>query len=477
MVRYLNNKGKILLSPKFLAICSILLALCFILCLMVYPDKANSGPYLDSAHGNTSYGVNRTGLSSFNYSVANCAHCHEQHASIGGAEQAPNTGDDAGPDIYLLFQMLWGTGNPQRYEFCYGCHIGIGSLQSGGLNNYSYSYRAGGDTTTCPSSVSESFLFVTNAGVSQLNCGSNVGTSHMLRNIRNTISGSWNFPSDTNYVDPCSGCHNPHRAKRDPHLTGGSPTRTDGSGNLIVSSVSLPSMHSKDNNLWDLWGDQSGERMRDYSLTNGVPYCAPYRTTGSGTPDTARREPDGCSAVANACQTGPTDCTNGSRLFDTVTFCLDCHKNQLNSQIHGTVQAINWSASGNIHGLATSQNCCNYGDKKTPYPPDSNTDPNPYPNYVLSCLDCHEPHGSPNYYMLRQEVNGTHITNFMDSSYQVWDFCSACHQNIKTNAAIGSHAGVNSTATCQCHRHGFAALPKPADCTGLGCTGANVKVF
>lgn len=88
MERYWNNKGKILLSPKFLALCSILLALCIVLCLLLYPNTASSGPYLDSAHANTSYGVNRSGLSSFGYSIGNCAHCHEQHASIGGSEPA-----------------------------------------------------------------------------------------------------------------------------------------------------------------------------------------------------------------------------------------------------------------------------------------------------------------------------------------------------------------------------------------------------
>ncbi len=472
MVRYWNNKGKFLFPLKFLSLCSILLALCFILCLILYPQKASSGPYLDSAHG-SSYGVLRTSLSTppNNYGQGNCAHCHEQHASIGGEEPAPNTGDDAGPDAYLLYKMLWGTGNPQAYEFCYGCHIGSGSCQSGTGTCQSswgripdfalYSYRAGGDTSInclgAPYSVYDSFRFVQNDGSSRNNCGSNVGSSHMLRNIRNYLSGQWNFSSTTDYVNPCSGCHNPHRAQRDPHTSAGRFI-----GQKLPGVVSKPSDHSKDNNAWKLWGDDLGERMSDYALLNSSTYQALCRYPWSN-PCTSY-EPDG-SAVQN-----------GSNLFDTVTFCLDCHVNQLNSQIHGTVQAINWSASGNIHGLAPSQNCCNYGDKKPPYPPDSNTDPGPYPNYVLSCLDCHEPHGSPNYYMLRQEVNGTHITTFMDSSNHVWDFCSACHQNI-TNGAFGSHAGVNSTATCQCHRHGFAALPKPADCTGLGCTGANVKVF
>ena len=54
---------------------------------LLYPDKASSGSYLDSAHANTSDGVKRsaTGFPT-DYSQGNCAHCHEQHASITGAE-------------------------------------------------------------------------------------------------------------------------------------------------------------------------------------------------------------------------------------------------------------------------------------------------------------------------------------------------------------------------------------------------------
>src|SRR4030042_4610597 len=101
MARYGNNKGKILFSTKFLAFCSILLALCFILCLMLYPQKASSASYLDSAHG-SSYGVLRTSLSTppNNYGQGNCAHCHEQHSSIGGSEPVPNS--PAGPSKWCL---------------------------------------------------------------------------------------------------------------------------------------------------------------------------------------------------------------------------------------------------------------------------------------------------------------------------------------------------------------------------------------
>ena len=379
---YKSPKRGVKINAKLLAFCFMLCAGIFFNCI-VFSLKAHCEPYIDSAHGNTSYGVNRTGISSFNYSIGNCAHCHEQHASIGGAEPAPNTGDDAGPDNYLLFKDLW-ISPPQSNTFCFGCHTDVSSVQSSfSRTNYSYSYWAGGDTTLiCPGSVYESFQFVLNNGTSQSNCSSTNGSAHMLRNIRNYITNRWNFPTDNTYTNPCSGCHNPHRAKRDTHTTTG---RTDGSGYLILSSVSRPSQHSKDNNVWQLWGDQSGERMIDYG--GAIPYQAPYRYNS-----TTAYEPDGSTW------------TDGRNLFDTVTFCLDCHQNALSSQRLGTTTAIDWSATGDIHGLAPTDCSCDYGDKTSPYAEST--------NYVLSCLDCHEPHGSRNEYLLRPEINGTQIPIF-----------------------------------------------------------------
>jgi len=95
MKRYCNSKGR------------IFLALCFLLCtgiflLILYPDMASSGPYLSSAHGNSTYGVKRTATGfPTDYPQGLCAHCHEQHASIAGAEPAPDS--PAGPDYYLRF--------------------------------------------------------------------------------------------------------------------------------------------------------------------------------------------------------------------------------------------------------------------------------------------------------------------------------------------------------------------------------------
>ena len=406
-------------SFKFLLILSILVIVLFYI-KNVYtqppPPPPPPASYIISAHGNVSYGVNRTGLSSFGYSIGNCGHCHEQHASIGGAEPAPAGGN---PSKYALFKGLF---TDQTDTFCYGCHKDSGSEQSSMVPQYNYSHIAGGYTGTTPNDVKEAFQQT---------------SSHDLAAIQTFIRNKWNFDNTLGNNNPCSGCHNPHRAKRDHHSTSGTPTRTDGSGNLIISSVSRPIRHNKDNNVWDLWGDQSGERMRDYSLTNGVPYQSPYRYLSANT-----YEPDGSGTI-----------TNGSNLFDTVQFCLDCHSQSVGGSVN---IVINWGPIGNVHGLAPTTNCCNFGNKKAPFPADP-ASPTAYPNYVLSCLDCHEPHGSPNPRLLREEVNGTYVGTFSGTVY--WNFCSACHQNINTTPPY--HSGLTSGSSCPCHNHSVVA--------GVGC--------
>jgi hypothetical protein len=384
---------------------------------LLYPDKASSGSYLDSAHANTSDGVKRsaTGFPT-DYSQGNCAHCHEQHASITGAEPNPNS--PAGPDYYLLFMDLWI--NPSQSNlFCYGCHIGAGSLQSSWsrtLNYACYSYRRGGDTTlTCPASVYESFQFVTNGGASQSNCSSNVGSSHLIPDIRAFMAGKAGFPSTLAYINPCSACHNPHRAKRD-------------------YPCSQPGAHS---NLttWNVWGDDASERMN--ALTPN--YWAPLRVGGG-------YEPDGC--ITSACQ-------SGSNTPDYYSLCTDCHNTTFtiySNRLGRNLYQINWTSSaanGEFHGNKTRNDSSmtpEWGDLITPYKVGGVYQ---LTNYVLNCTDCHEPHGSPNEFLLRKTVNGTN-TSTIAGNGQWYYWCQTCH-------ILTTHQFINPTFNCfqggACHRH------------------------
>ena len=111
MTEHRNNKGRIIFSVVLIVFCSMLIALCYSL----YPDKADSGPYLNSTHGNTSYGVDRRTIDGVNlfpdYAIGNCAHCHEQHASVGGITTTPSK--------YVLFYDNYVS---QTDAFCFKCH-------------------------------------------------------------------------------------------------------------------------------------------------------------------------------------------------------------------------------------------------------------------------------------------------------------------------------------------------------------------
>ncbi|MEW6570404.1 MAG: hypothetical protein AB1390_04420 [Nitrospirota bacterium] len=373
----------------FLALSSLLLALSFIL-----PDSASSGPYLDSAHGNTSYGVNRTSLSTFGYSTGNCAHCHEQHASIGGSAPAP---DGTNASIYCLF---YNNHVSQTDNFCYKCHTDLSSLQTGGLINRSYSYRAGGYTSDTLNDILQAFSFTS------------PGSSHNLGNIRTFLTGkSWGYTSDSN---PCGGCHNPHRVQ-------GDPADLPNSAKSSVTRgwpVSRPSQHSTDNDAWGLWGDNlpaATERMSNYAT--GYRYQAPYRVGG------ATYEPDGSATQ------------NGSNLTDYVTFCQDCHLSSMTA--YGLSNTpINWE-TGDKHGkTAATATSGNYIDIDTPF---SNTYGG---QYVLACTDCHEPHGAPNLMLIRKEVNGTALAGtistltpvdctatYLAGNKYLGYLCNRCHKD------------------------------------------------
>jgi hypothetical protein len=420
---------------KLLALCSLLSAF-LIVSWILYPDKASSGSYLESAHGDDSIGVLRTSLSSSpnNYSRGNCAHCHEQHASIGGSEPAPNTGDDTGPDNYLLFKKLW-VSPAQSHEFCFGCHTEIGSYQSGGpIQNYSYSNKIGGDSSLiCPSSISQSFQFVNNSGTSigDNGCGSTVGSSHMLRDIRNLLRNNWGFSNNNDYVDPCSGCHNPHRAKK-------------------YYPTSLPSTHT-DLLTWNVWGES--EKMNTYTAF----YLPPCKY--SNTPN------------SNGCESGTEP--DASNLTNYVGLCTDCHNKTrviYSNRLDRDLYRINWDADGDFHGTRPRNDGSGdrsgddeWGDLLEPYKVGGAYT---YSNYVLSCTDCHEPHGSPNEFLLRKTINGVQ-EGVINGEGQWYNWCQDCHLvywNPPAPPGYSVHPPMDTDSDCfsggGCHRH----------CDGSGCT-------
>jgi hypothetical protein len=390
-----------------------------------YIIPAHAGPYLDSAHGDSAYGVKRS-ASGFpaDYPIGHCAHCHEQHARINGAEPAPA----GGPDDYLLFDENYSS---QTADFCFDCHTDVSSYQTGGITNRSYSFRAGGWTADTLNDILEAFSYTS------------PGTSHDLDDIMTFITGKWGYTSDSN---PCAACHNPHSAQGDPENS--DTAKSSGSRGWPVSR---PSMHSKDNNAWGLWGDDVTERMSNITAN----YQAPYRYY---TVTPSFLEPQG-DPIAD-----PTSASQNTT--DFVTFCRDCHdeSNTINSTRLGRPLAkIDWTISGDKHGGKASRDASyNKGTIKLPYVEASAT------NYILSCLDCHEPHGSQNAFLLRTEVNGVVITNAIsasDNSNGAWtNFCEACHTVTLTGVGTPCNGGHGpgpwpNKACYDCHKHSTYICP------------------
>jgi len=349
--------------------------------LTILPGKAVGGLYLNGAHGSSTVGVNRSSIASLGYARGNCSHCHEQHTSIEGVEPAPTGG---GPSPSVLFYNNY---VDQTDNICVQCHDDVGGVQSGGgIFNRSYSYRSGGWTADTLNDIKEAFSFTAPA------------SSHNLDDIKTFIEGQlWGYTADAN---PCTACHNPHAAQGDP-LASANSAKSSGTRGWPVSR---PSEHAS--TPWGLWGDDDpGERMKNFTAN----YQAPYRFGSTST-----YEPDGSTTQ------------DGGNLTDFDTFCIDCHNASntiYSTNLSRNLRTINWNTEKHGKCNANTSLC---GD-------------NPYPSgtsglgKVLSCLDCHEPHGSPNAFLIRKEVNGGALGGTIGSfSTTDWHYlCDRCHQDDK----------------------------------------------
>ncbi len=352
-----------------------LTALAVMLCS---PPVLRAGDYMDSAHGNKDIGVYRPNIGDappqgFGYSKGNCAHCHEQHASIGGSEPGPATG---GPSGYTLFAGNFSgiqSGSYQENDdFCFYCHNNTASAQRVLNNDYSQTFGCAGQGTTAVMTTMNQLSY------------------HNLNDI-STFAGN-TFSWFTNESNPCNGCHNPHLAKQNK----AAPT------NPNLSVMSRPSDHFR------LWGTATNnETMADrYNTAYEPPYCS----------SASNREP-GASADAD---------TGRANTPDYVFFCTDCHNNtnQISSTPLGrTLETIDW-ANGDRHG---QQNARTGVTLLEPYASAG-------ADFVLSCLDCHEPHGAPNIMLLRRRVNGADlindgiVDNITDLDSAEWGYlCRKCH--------------------------------------------------
>lgn len=344
------------------------------------PWSTQAGPYMDSAHGSATDGVYRATIgdpppAGAGYSRGNCAHCHEQHASVEGAEPFPANG----PAAFEIFAPNFNTAaqTPPYSEadnFCFSCHNSTASVQQ--VLNRDYSETFGCDSAgSGPTSIMDAM---------------NQVSYHNLYDIWSFSRSqfSW-FRDDSN---PCGACHNPHLARRNLANT----------RDPAFSAISKPTDH------FSLWGPTQTMGSA-YNTSYEPPFCNDTATN---------REPDGSADAISGRANTP----------DYVGFCTDCHNTSttISSTLLGTVIQIDWSSTGDKHGTA--------GDSP------GETIKGPYEaggTYVLSCADCHEPHGAPNIRLLRRRVNGSTLSDASDQPASItnpdsneWGYlCRKCHMD------------------------------------------------
>ncbi len=377
--------------------------------VILFPAIARAGEYADSTHGNSSYGVKRNSLPT-DYITGNCAHCHEQHASIGGIEPAPVAGEPS-PNTLFYTNHTW-----QDDNFCFKCHDASTNIASNAIVNRSYSYRAGGWTADSISNIKNIF-----------NLSS--GSAHNLNDIKNFLNNRWGYTSTNN---PCSACHNPHAAQGDP---ANAPNTTKNSGSRGYP-VSRPSQHG-DLPTWGLWGNDSGEQMNYYTSN----YQAPFRYNSSSS-----YEPDGSTSI-----------DDGSNLTDINNLCIDCHNTSniiYSTALGRNLRYIDWTYEKHGKGNADE-----YISVDLPYTAGGSA-----LGYVLACTDCHEPHGSPNVFLLRQCVNGNTLTANITSptSTNMRYLCARCHDD--NNQNIHHYSTDKAYLKIQCIKCHYSYPIRCSDC-------------
>ena len=174
------------------------------------------------------------------------------------------------------------------------------------------------------------------------------------------------------------------------------------------TAISLPDEHE------GLWGDQADETMARY----GDRYQPPLSAGAGG-----GYEPGGVAAAF----------ADGSQLPDYNSFCLTCHNESLYSSTYArNIQRIDWSSlggdsilSGDKHGMNVYTQELLMRQPYTDYAQQST-------GYILSCLDCHEPHGASNAFLIRRGVNGESLSGTVSdvaSSTSFGYLCRQCHQD------------------------------------------------
>jgi len=426
--RRLRNRGLLELNGRMdkssaLKKCRLIVAFLTAICLAwgIAVETAVGGSYRDSAHGSNGYGVDRTSIDPkyAEFATGNCAHCHETHAQLEGSEPAPADGAAA----HTLFASSFNTQriqNPylETDDFCFYCHSDNSGQR---VTNKDYSEVFGGDTSgNGPQSTMAAF---------------NLASYHNLYDIREFLSNDLSYKAwFAKLGNPCSACHNSHLAKR--NWDSGQP------GFPLLSAISKPGISDR------LWGES--ELMSAYSPSS---YEAPYAYMQD-------REP---------AMVGDPD---GSNTPDYVAFCVACHNQSKiiwSTNLSRDLKKINWENSGlyqNKHGALSRDGSSSFREPYATAAVSKN-------NFILSCLDCHEAHGSQNTMLLRRRINGENLEGVVASIDAMSYVCKRCHTDDLT-----ADQGTKQADRWEYVHHTVSGAPyAEADCTAChGAGGGNTPI-
>ncbi|RLC67870.1 MAG: hypothetical protein DRH97_04265, partial [Chloroflexi bacterium] len=225
--------------------------------------------YAESAHGDPTSGVNRSGTecpTGTPCPTGDCAHCHALF-------------DDATCGQYN-FMLFYDDVISVADMLCFTCHSGNATWQP--TTNNPYVVNFGGYPTPYYTDIYTQF---NDAGSMPAACGSRHNLVQIYLALKSSVGQAWGFNTDPN---PCVACHPPHAAQRN------HPVADVSGGGKLNTAIRRPSHYKSTELTASLWGDDSNERMSSYAsqFTDGV-YQAPYYGNGPWDPEDGPFEPAG----------------------------------------------------------------------------------------------------------------------------------------------------------------------------------------
>lgn len=328
---------------------------------------AAAGTYANSAHGGEgtpANGLSRTATT--DYLPGNCAHCHEQHASINGNEPSPV----GGPGPYL--------GMALEQNLCLECHKTGGSSDNGTpddiATDMNKTHRHDGTLSDTLHRFAENFTdFTTSPHVECTDCHS----PHVGRQGNHQDGTNYQGPSG-NLIDTGSGRSPLEGVKGAAQGYGGATTNwsapNQGSYSLQTATKEYEicfKCHSGANPNWASWDGVGAAEWSDVGLEFNTKNHSFHPLVGAL--DVAGT---GSSKLAAA------QLTNGWSPGDTM-YCSDCHGNVGAGIVQGPHgSATKWMLDGPNTAWPYTSSTNNGTGSGTPFTLGGTTS-------NLFCLNCH----------------------------------------------------------------------------------------